>query len=132
PDPFVWSEAAIGLDAHPIAQLFPQQGPAPYEYRVLETAAPEPHLVRAPRRDVVVENPTPAAAVMPELLEIVPRRLHRSAAGLEGVLVQAADEGRSVQWAAAAVRHTAVRGVMQTTLDDIAQEISAVGSRRGR
>ena len=111
PEPFSWSEAALGLDEHPIAQLFPQ---------------PEP----APRRDVRVENPTPAAAVMPELLEIVRRRLHRSAPRLEGVLVQAADEGRSVQWAAAAVRHTAVRGVMQSTLDDIAQEISAVGVRR--
>lgn len=111
PEPFAWSEAALGLDEHPIAQLFPQ---------------PEP----APRRDVRVENPTPAAAVMPELLEIVRRRLHRSAPRLEGVLVQAADEGRSVQWAAAAVRHTAVRGVMQSTLDEIAQELSAVGVRR--
>ncbi|MGH7685873.1 MAG: type II toxin-antitoxin system PemK/MazF family toxin [Candidatus Dormibacteria bacterium] len=122
-EPFDWSEAALGLDEHPIAQLFPQPEPAPRELAVVET--PEPQ-----RRDVHVENPTPAAAVMPELLEIVRRRLHRSAPRLEGVLVQAADEGRSVQWAAAAVRHTAVRGVMQSTLDEIAQEISAVGARR--
>lgn len=105
------------LDEHPIAQLFGRPRPLP-------AAAATPYSFT----NTGARN-TPAAAVMPEILEIVQRRLHRSAPRLEAVLSQAADEGRSLEWAAAAVRHASVRGVMQSTLDEIAAEIAAVGAR---
>ncbi|HEX6537566.1 MAG TPA: type II toxin-antitoxin system PemK/MazF family toxin [Candidatus Dormibacteraeota bacterium] len=108
------------LDDHPIAQLFGQPDP------VFRTGAPAPP---SPAGSARLGSPARAAAVMPELLEIVRRRLQRSAPRLEAVLGQAADEDRSVEWAAAAVRHSAVRGVTQSTLDDIAREFSAAGVR---
>lgn len=104
------------LDDHPIAQLFGRPRPA--------MAQPSPAVApqRSPAADIRV------ADVMPELLAIVQRRLHRSAPRLEAVLSQAGEEGRNVEWAAAAVRHASVRGVMQSTLDEIATEIAAVGT----
>lgn len=108
------------LDDHPIAQLFGQPDP------VYRAGAPTPPSPAGGGRS---GSPTRAAAVMPELLDIVRRRLQRSAPRLEAVLGQAADEDRSVEWAAAAVRHSAVRGVTQSTLDDIAREFSAAGAR---
>lgn len=108
------------LDDHPIAQLFGQPDP------VFRAGAPAPPAAAVGGRS---GSPARAAAVMPELLAIVRRRLQRSAPRLEAVLGQAADEDRSVEWAAAAVRHSAVRGVTQSTLDDIAREFSAAGAR---
>ena len=105
-----------GLDDHPIAQLFGR--PRPAAMRADPVISPALARARATR----------AADVMPELLSIVQRRLHRSAPRLEALLSQAADEGRSVEWAAAAVRHASVRGVMQPTLDQIATEIATVGA----
>jgi len=102
------------LGDHPIAQLFGRPRPA----SPMAAAAITP--VRSPAADIR------AADVMPELLAIVQRRLHRSAPRLEAVLSQAGEEGRNLQWAAAAVRHASVRGVMQSTLDEIASEIVAV------
>ena len=107
-----------GFDDHPIAQLFGRPRPASPE--------PAPARVRSPAADVRV------ADVMPELLSIVQRRLHRSAPRLEAVLSQAGEEGRTVEWAAAAVRHASVRGVMQSTLDEIAGEIAAAGALEAR
>lgn len=104
------------LEDHPIAQLFGRPRPA----SPMTAAAITP--VRSPAADIR------AADVMPELLAIVQRRLHRSAPRLEAVLSQAGEEGRNLEWAAAAVRHASVRGVMQSTLDEIASEIAAVGS----
>ena len=105
-----------GLDDHPIAQLFGRPRPVSPE------AAPARATAPSAAADLQV------ADVMPELLAIVQRRLHRSAPRLEAVLSQAGEEGRTVEWAAAAVRHASVRGVMQSTLDEIAGEISAVGT----
>ena len=107
-----------GFDDHPIAQLFGRPRPASPE--------PAPARVRSPAAHVRV------ADVMPELLSIVQRRLHRSAPRLEAVLSQAGEEGRTVEWAAAAVRHASVRGVMQSTLDEIAGEIAAAGALEAR
>lgn len=112
--------ARAGLDDHPIAQLFGRPRPASPE------PAPAPARVRSPAADIRV------ADVMPELLAIVQRRLHRSAPRLEAVLSQAGEEGRTVEWAAAAVRHASVRGVMQSTLDEIAGEIAAIGTLESR
>ena len=109
-----------GLDDHPIAQLFGRPRPASPQ------PAPAPAPARSPAADIRV------ADVMPELLAIVQRRLHRSAPRLEAVLSQAGEEGRTVEWAAAAVRHASVRGVMQSTLDEIAGEIAAVGALAAR
>ena len=109
-----------GFDDHPIAQLFGRPRPASPEL------APAPAPVRSTAADIR------AADVMPELLAIVQRRLHRSAPRLEAVLSQAGEEGRTVEWAAAAVRHASVRGVMQSTLDEIAGEIAAVGALEAR
>jgi hypothetical protein len=150
--------ADVRFDDHPIAQIFGRPQPALGGYSgsadtgagtsppaaVLPGAAfsaatnssgpsspltPESPRSAARRREAPVGAPTRAAAVMPELLEIVRRRLQRSAPRLEGVLAQAGEEDRSVEWAAAAVRHTGVRGVMQSTLDEIADEMSAVAER---
>jgi len=104
-----------GLDDHPIAQLFGR--PRPVTSQAAPPGAPVPSAA-----DIRV------ADVMPELLTIVQRRLHRSAPRLEAVLSQAGEEGRTVEWAAAAVRHASVRGVMQSTLDEIATEIAAAGT----
>lgn len=120
------------LDDHPIAQIFGHANTG------LHAATPPPSPAAGARaqRERAADSPahpaspTRAAAVMPELLEIVRRRLQRNAPRLEAVLGQAADEGRSVEWAAAAVRHSAVRGVTQSTLDEIAREFSAAGARR--
>lgn len=109
-----------GLDDHPIAQLFGRPRPASQQQ------APAPAPGRSPAADIR------AADVMPELFAIVQRRLHRSAPRLEAVLSQAGEEGRTVEWAAAAVRHASVRGVMQSTLDEIAGEIAAVGTLEAR
>ena len=109
-----------GLDDHPIAQLFGRPRPGSSE------PAPSLTQLRSPAADIRV------ADVMPQLLGIVQRRLHRSAPRLEAVLSQAGEEGRSVEWAAAAVRHASVRGVMQSTLDEIAGEIAAVGALEAR
>ena len=109
-----------GFDDHPIAQLFGRPRPASPE------PAPAAVPMRSPAADIRV------ADVMPELLAIVQRRLHRSAPRLEAVLSQAGEEGRTVEWAAAAVRHASVRGVMQSTLDEIAGEIAAVGALEAR
>lgn len=105
-----------GFDDHPIAQLFGR--PRPAQQQPAPVRAP----VRSPAADVR------AADVMPELLSIVQRRLHRSAPRLEALLSQAGEEGRTVEWAAAAVRHASVRGVMQSTLDEIAGEIAAIAA----
>ena len=108
-----------GLDEHPIARLFGRPRPATLQPSWLSSPAG------------AGADATRASDVMPEMLDIVQRRLHRSAPRLEAVLSQAAEEGRSVEWAAAAVRHASVRGVMQSTLDEIAAEISAVGAQGG-
>lgn len=147
---WLWSADDAGFDDHPIAQIFgrPQHRLGEGSRDVLPPTSPSPPAAELPGaafaaasnrgtsaslpvhlRDAPIESPTRAAAVMPELLEIVRRRLQRNAPRLEGVLQQAADEGRSVEWAAAAVRHTGVRGVVQTTLDEIADEMSAAGAR---
>lgn len=112
--------APAGFDDHPIAQLFGRPRPA----------SPEPAPALAPMRSSAAD--IRVADVMPELLAIVQRRLHRSAPRLEAVLSQAGDEGRTVDWAAAAVRHASVRGVMQSTLDEIAGEIAAAGALEAR
>jgi mRNA-degrading endonuclease toxin of MazEF toxin-antitoxin module len=109
-----------GLDDHPIAQLFGRPRPASHQL------APPPAPLRSAAADIR------AADVMPQLLGIVQRRLHRSAPRLEAVLSQAGEEDRTVEWAAAAVRHASVRGVMQSTLDEIAGEIAAVGALEAR
>ena len=109
-----------GLDDHPIAQLFGRPRPA------MPQPAPHAAPLRSPAADLR------AADVMPQLMAIVQRRLHRSAPRLEAVLSQAGEEGRTVEWAAAAVRHASVRGVMQSTLDEIATEIAAAGTAQVR
>lgn len=118
--------ARAGFDDHPIAQLFGRPRPASPEPAPAPAHAPAPAPVRSPAADIRV------ADVMPELLAIVQRRLHRSAPRLEAVLSQAGEEGRTVEWAAAAVRHASVRGVMQSTLDEIAGEIAAAGALEAR
>jgi mRNA-degrading endonuclease toxin of MazEF toxin-antitoxin module len=105
--------ASARLEDHPMARLFGQSQPA--------RSVPDPSGSRP-------ATAAGAARVLPELLDVVRRRLHRSSPRLEGLLAQAADEGRSVAWTAAAVRRASVRGVMQSTLDDIAAEMESVAA----
>jgi mRNA-degrading endonuclease toxin of MazEF toxin-antitoxin module len=121
--------AETSLDEHPIAQIFGRPRPTPSpsaSSSALSSSSPSASPLTFTNAGA---RATPAAAVMRELFGVVQRRLHRSAPRLEAVLSQAGEEGRSVEWAAAAVRHASVRGVTQSTLDEIAAEIAAVGAR---
>lgn len=102
------------LEDHPMARLFGQ--------------SPPPHPLAAAPPPAAAE----VAALLPELRALVQRRLHRSAPRLQLVLDEAAADGRSVEWVAAAVRATPVRGVMQSSLDEIADEMLEVAGRRDR
>ena len=117
PDPDeTWSlgTASGRLEDHPMAQLFGQPPPR----------APSPPSHRA-------EGGVPVAAMLPELIELARRRLHRSASRIEAILQDAAASGRSVDWVAAAVRATSIRGVVQSSLDELAREMSALAAGGG-
>lgn len=116
------SPASIRLEDHPMARLFGQTPPA------LPAAAPSaPPCAAAPAAPP--RHDERSAEALPELLELVRRRLHRSSSHLEGLIVDSVGEGRTIDWTAAAVRRASVRGVMQSTLDDIAAEMESVAAR---
>ena len=105
-----------------MARLFGQTPPA------LPAAAPSaPPCAAAPAAPP--RHDERSAEALPELLELVRRRLHRSSSHLEGLIVDSVGEGRTIDWTAAAVRRASVRGVMQSTLDDIAAEMESVAAR---
>lgn len=129
------------LEDHPMARLFGQSSPAlpPSGHSGTDPAA-VPAIAPVPAASGIAPvpagsgiAPVPAssgiAPVLPALLEVVRQRLHRSSPHLEGLLVQAAGEGRSIEWTTAAVRRASVRGVMQSTLDDLAAEMETAAAR---
>lgn len=141
-----WAPAteATRLEDHPMARLFGQTPPAvpapapddpPRGRDELPSPGDRAAAYGAAARDDGAARATPAAVTdrredaLPALLDVVRRRLHRSSPHLEGLIVDAVHQGRSVEWAAAAVRRASVRGVMQSTLDDIAAEMEAVDAR---
>src|SRR5579864_275264 len=83
-----WPEArpSSRLEDHPMARMFGQSPPP----------LPVAPAVAGAEPDV--------AALLPELRAVVQRRLHRSSPRLELILDDAAADGHSVEWAAAAVR----------------------------
>lgn len=93
----------------------------PYEY----TQAP--HLVDLDARPA---DGVPVAEVLPELKLLVRDRLHKSSMRLEILLEEAATWDRSVESVVDEVRRTSIRGVQQSTLDDLADQMLALGGRR--
>jgi len=69
------------------------------------------------------------AALLPELKRLVQERLHHSSLRLEILLEDAAANNASLDAVVAEVRATPIRGVMQSTLDDLADEMLALGRR---
>jgi hypothetical protein len=69
------------------------------------------------------------AQLLPELKRLVQERLHHSSLRLEILLEDAAANNASLDAVAAEVRATPIRGVMQSTLDDLADEMLALGQR---
>ena len=95
---------------------------APHEY---QAAPPLVDLdARASDGTVMVSE------VLPELKDLVRERLHKSSMRLEILLEEAATWDRSVDSVVDDVRHASIRGVQQSTLDDIAEKMRTVGSRR--
>ena len=79
---------------------------------------------RAPDGSVMVSD------VLPELKGLVRNRLHKSSMRLEILLEEAATWDRSVDSVVDDVRHASIRGVQQSTLDDIADQMRTVSGRR--
>jgi hypothetical protein len=95
---------------------------APYEY-----TPQAPHLVDL---DSPPTEGVPVAEVLPELKLLVRDRLHKSSMRLEILLEEAATWDRSVESVVDEVRRTSIRGVQQSTLDDLADQMLALGGRR--
>ncbi|MBV8194922.1 MAG: hypothetical protein JOY80_05285 [Candidatus Dormibacteraeota bacterium] len=73
---------------------------------------------------------TPSVAVLlPDLKLIAFNHLHRAEPKLESMLDEAAADNRSLDWVASAIRSTPLLYVSQGTLDDLANEVLALGSR---
>ena len=90
-----------------------------------QQSRPEPVPVGA--RAVAGESTV--AQLLPELKRLVQERLHHSSLRLEILLEDAAANNASLDAVAAEVRATPIRGVMQSTLDDLADEMLALGQR---
>ncbi|MFN2582560.1 MAG: type II toxin-antitoxin system PemK/MazF family toxin [Candidatus Dormibacteria bacterium] len=101
------------LEDHPITQLF-GQSPAP---AMTSFGAPGHG-----SSEVRVSD------VLPDLQHLVRQRLHSSATRLESILDEGVTGGRSVSWAADAVRTTSIRGVLQSSVDSIADEMEAIAA----
>ncbi|MFN2582564.1 MAG: hypothetical protein ABR498_07475, partial [Candidatus Dormibacteria bacterium] len=69
------------------------------------------------------------AQLLPDLKLIAFNHLHRAEPKLESMLDQAAADNRSLEWVASAIRSTPLLYVSQGTLDDLANEALALGSR---
>lgn len=69
------------------------------------------------------------AQLLPLLKRMVRDRLHQSSLRLEILLEDAAANNASLDAVVAEVRATPIRGVMQSTLDDLADEMLALGQR---
>ena len=65
--------------------------------------------------------------VLPELKLLVRDRLHKSSMKLEILLEEAATWDRSVESVVDEVRNTSIRGVRQSTLEEIAAQMLALG-----
>ena len=88
---------------------------------------PRPELV--PVAAGVSGSDTSVAQLLPELKRLVQERLHHSSLRLEILLEDAAANNASLDAVVAEVRATPIRGVMQSTLDDLADEMLALGER---
>jgi hypothetical protein len=88
---------------------------------------PRPELVPVAAAASGTDNSV--AALLPELKRLVQERLHHSSLRLEILLEDAAANNASLDAVVAEVRATPIRGVMQSTLDDLADEMLALGRR---
>ncbi|MBV9100174.1 MAG: hypothetical protein JOZ46_08870 [Candidatus Dormibacteraeota bacterium] len=85
-----------------------------------------------PRPELVPVGPPASetvAELLPELKRLVQERLHHSSLRLEILLEDAAANNASLDAVVAEVRATPIRGVMQSTLDDLADEMLALRRR---
>jgi hypothetical protein len=67
------------------------------------------------------------AQLLPQLKRLVQERLHQSSLRLEILLEDAAANNASLDSVVGEVRATPIRGVMQSTLDELADEMLALG-----
>lgn len=120
----------------PVAQPAPDESPLSALFG--GTPAPQENApVPAP---VAPEMPIPAAApngassplqeLLPELKLIARTRLQRSAARVETVLDTAAQRGQSLDAVFTEIRGLVIRGVMQSTLDQVVSEMGQVAQRK--
>ena len=84
---------------------------------------PRPELVPVAAAPSGAESVAP---LLPELKRLVQERLHHSSLRLEILLEDAAANNASLDAVVAEVRATPIRGVMQATLDDLADEMLAL------
>ncbi len=82
-----------------------------------------PELVRA---GAGTASDATVARLLPELKRLVQERLHQSSLRLEILLEDAAANNSSLDAVVAEVRATPIRGVMQSTLDELADEMLAL------
>ena len=87
-----------------------------------------PRAQAAPASLVPIGPSAPTVAqLLPELKRLVQERLHQSSLRLEILLEDAAANNASLDAVVAEVRATPIRGVMQSTLDELADEMLALG-----
>lgn len=72
---------------------------------------------------------TSVITVLPQLQQIARKRLGRSAARVEAMLDEASKQGRPMEAVMAEVRGLTIRGVMQTTLDEVVDEMMSVAKQ---
>jgi len=82
--------------------------------------------------DSSAPNPSDISLLLPDLKLLVRSRLRLSSGRIEALLDEAVTAGRPVESAASAIRNLSVRGVMQSTLDQLADDIVAMSLSRAR
>ena len=70
------------------------------------------------------------ADLLPDLKLIARNRLQRSAARVEAMLDEAAGQRQPLEVVLAEIRGLVIRGVMQSTLDDMVDDMMAMASAR--
>jgi hypothetical protein len=117
PEPATSSDGADGQDAYDAYDASPLPAPTAFG-SIFGTPQPPPN--------PLAESPT-VAELAPQLKLMVRNRLELSAPRLEEAIDRAAARNASFAALAEEVRNTSIRGVMPSTLDQLADEIIAAG-----
>jgi hypothetical protein len=85
-----------------------------------------------PPMDTPADASPDVRQLLPDLKLLVRSRLHLSSGRIESLLEEAVAAGRPVEAVAGEVRNLSIRGVMQATLDQIADDMVAMSASRPR